>query len=85
MEELCKGENLDTRIWSAVTHLQLVTNEHWLKSCPRDVAEALLAVQSSDRSENLLVMGQRIRTAVQCIFEECGRIELRIDSHSHQS
>lgn len=65
------------RLASASSHLSTVTNDHFLASCPEDVAQALKELHDAPREEPYPNTSLRIQTAIELIFEEAGRWDLR--------
>jgi len=77
VEALCEERDLRSRLLSAATEFCYVTSDHLLSSCPKEVADAIIAVKETPNDEELPVFSQRIQTAIELIFEESGRQEIR--------
>jgi hypothetical protein len=65
------------RLATASVRLSFGTNDHFLASTPEEVVQALKELQDAPREEPYPTTSQRIRTAIELIFEEAGRRDLR--------
>lgn len=80
LEELCKDAPLIERLKGARMHLIMVSSENYFASCPADIVEAMQGCLDGNLETDLDSVVMRLRAAIELIFEEAGRQDMRDDS-----
>lgn len=76
--DVCKDGDRDTRIRSAANRFIGVTSEHYLSGCSLETQAALLALRDRSDSEHTDQTMWKVMVAIQNIFEDAGRQDIRL-------